>query len=251
MTRFRIGLSMNKPWVLMLLALCSCAIDDRRLKIVGACVTPPVGGLVSDFSAARQGRCSAQICPTDVDSLTVSLGVGDLMGLVFPYRSAGLEVITLTPMSTTSIGDAAVGQALRAAMVSGSPPTTPAIAHDGFALQFLDNSRSSTLGGCIDTSDYSAVSFTADGNLGNCPLRFAAQFNAGTFSTPCPLDECVATSTLVVAGGTTTLSLPDSGGLGRQTTLAGMQWEFSVPTDRPGGCTADFTIDDIRLVSAH
>ena len=33
------------------------------------------------------------------------------------------------------------------------------------------------------------------------------------------------------------------------TELAGMQWELELPIDQPGGCTADFTLDDVNLVS--
>ena len=40
-----------------------CSIDDRTLKVSGACVTPPAGGLISDFSAARPQPCPAGIVP--------------------------------------------------------------------------------------------------------------------------------------------------------------------------------------------
>ena len=41
--------------VLLVVLLGACAIDARKVKVSGACVTPPAGGLISDFSAARRG----------------------------------------------------------------------------------------------------------------------------------------------------------------------------------------------------
>jgi len=40
---------------LLVLALASCAVDDRKLSVIGACVTLGTGGLVTDFSRARSG----------------------------------------------------------------------------------------------------------------------------------------------------------------------------------------------------
>jgi len=31
--------------------------------------------------------------------------------------------------------------------------------------------------------------------------------------------------------------------------VPGMQWELDLASDHPGGCVADFTVDDIKLVS--
>jgi hypothetical protein len=241
---------MTRAHAIVLLSLCSCAIDDRSLNVRGACVGSPEGGLISDFSAARPGYCPPGICSADlVGSVTLSLGVADVLGLVFPYRSGAPDAIVLTlasTTSTTSTGDAAPGQALRAELVSGPPRSDASIALDGFALQFLE---------CVDTSAYSGVRFTTEGNLGPCPLRFAVQFeegDAGTFSTPCPIDQCFANESVLVTAGTTTLMFPADAGAGRDqrggAALAGMQWELSVPA---GGCTADFTIDEIRLVSTR
>jgi hypothetical protein len=228
--------------LLVLLALASCSIDDRTLRVSGACVTPAGGGLVSDFSPARPGICPAGICAPDlVGRPTVSLGTAGITGLAFPYGSPGLDAIALTLAATPSEGDATPGQALRALLDSGSLRVDASIGHVGFALQFL---------ACVDTSAFSAVSFTAGGTLGSCPLRFAAQFkpaDAGTLGTPCPVDECFATSSVPVASGTTTLTFADAG-RGTSNMLAGLQWEVTVPDDPPGGCRADFTIDDIRLV---
>jgi hypothetical protein len=84
--------------------------------------------------------------------------------------------------------------------------------------------------------------------IGSCGLRFAASFkpaDAGTLGVPCPIDECHAAASVAVGPGTTTLTF--AGGVGASA-LAGLQWEVTVPDDAPGGCTADFTIDDIPLV---
>jgi hypothetical protein len=225
---------------LVLLALASCSVDDRKLQVIGACVAPGTGGLVADFSDARPGTCIAGLCSPDlVGSPTVSLGTTRIEGLVVPYRSPGLQTIALTLAASQPEGDAAPGQALRAIVDSRSLPIDASIAHEGLALEFI---------ACLDASAYSGVSFATAGDLGSCGLRFAAAFtsaDAGTLGIPCPIDECHAASSVAVAPGTTTLTFA-GGGNGH--VLAGLQWEFTVPDDPPGGCTADFTIDDIRLV---
>ena len=229
--------------MLVITALSACAVDDRRLTVKGACVNPPPTGLIADFYAATPGACFSQICPPDLLNIpTVTLPLADIAGVVFPYRSPGLDVIALGLASTLANTDAASGQALRVSMVSGTPPLTASIAYDGFAMQF---SR------CVDTANFSAIRFTTSGNLGTCLLRFAVQFqeaDAGTLAQPCPIDQCFTMHSVAVATGETTLTLSDGSGVGGPTALAGMEWEFSVPTDRPGGCTADFALDDVRLV---
>jgi len=223
---------MTRASAVGLLVLGACAIDNRKVKVSGACVTPPAGGLISDFSAARRGICPAGICSADlVGKPTVSLGVGDVMGLVYPYSSLGASFIALDVVSTTSPGDAASGQALRAEVDSRPSPTDASIAHEGFALYLID---------CVDVSAYAGVSFTADGDLGSCPLHFAVQFkgvDGGTSVTP----------GVPVVAGTTTLGFADQ--RSGATELAGMQWELDLASDQPGGCVADFTVDDIKLVS--
>jgi hypothetical protein len=226
--------------LLLLLGFSSCAIDDRPLQVNGACTSASPGGLITDFSAARQGVCSAQNCPADlVESPTVSLGVADILGLVFPYRSPGLAAVLLTPGPTGGVDAAASEQALRVVMNSrAAAGTSPG--YDGFALQFLS---------CVDASNAVGVAFMVAGDLGICPLRAVAQLkeaDAGTFQTPCPFDQCFASLAVPVALGATTVTIVKQ--RGGQTALAGVQWEFSVPTGQSGGCKADFTIDDVRLV---
>ena len=127
---------MNKA-LLVLLALASCAVDDRKLRVTGACVAPGTDGLVADFSDARPGTCIAGLCSPDlVGSPTVSLGTTRIEGLVLPYRSPGLQTIALTPAASQPEGDAAPGQALRAVVDSGSLPIDASVAHEGFALEF-------------------------------------------------------------------------------------------------------------------
>jgi len=220
--------------VLLAVLLGACAIDDRKVKVSGACVTPPAGGLISDFSAARRGICPAGICAADlVGKPTVSLGVADVMGLIFPYSSPGPDFVALDVVSTAPTGDAASGQALRAEVDSRPAQTDASIAHEGFALYLID---------CVDASPYSGVSFTTAGDLGSCPLRFDVQFKEADGGTS-------VTSGVAVAAGTTVLGFSDGGSAIGATELAGMQWEVDVPNDRPGACTADFTLDDIELVS--
>jgi hypothetical protein len=225
--------------LLVLLALASCSVDDRKLQVTGACVAPGTEGLVADFSDARPGTCISGLCSPDlVGSPTVSLGTTRIEGVVVPYRSPGLQTIALTLAASQPEGDAAPGQALRAIADSGSLPINASIAYEGFALQFIS---------CLDTSGYSGISFAIAGNLGSCGLRFAAAFksaDAGTLGVPCPIDECHAASSVPVVPGTTTLTFAG----GSLHALAGVQWEVTVPDDPPGGCIADFTIDDIRLV---
>jgi len=225
---------MTRASVVALLVLGACAIDDRKVKVSGACVTPPAGGLISDFSAARRGICPAGICSADlVGKPTVSLGVADVMGLVYPYGSPGPGFVALDLVSTTPPDDAAAGQALRAAVDSRPPQTDASTAHEGFGLYLID---------CLDVSAYAGLSFATDGDLGSCPLRFAVQFRGGDGGTS-------VTAGIPVAAGTTTLGFAGEWGAGGATELAGMQWELALSSDQPGGCVADFTLDDIKLVS--
>jgi hypothetical protein len=235
---------MTKRWLLVGPALCSCAIDDRDVRLSGACVEPPIAGMVSSFSAARDRPCPPGICAADLGfSPAVSFDEADISGIVFAYRSAGLTAIALNLIPTLATSDSGPGQALRAHLVaSGSPNSAPA--HDGFALRFAE---------CVDTSAYSGVSFTTAGDLGGCPMRFAVQFeegDGGTLSPLCPIDECFAPRSVLVAPGTTTLSFLEKG-VGGPTALAGVQWEYSVPTDLAVDCTADFTIEEVRLVGGR
>jgi hypothetical protein len=63
------------------------------------------------------------------------------------------------------------------------------------------------------------------------------------------LDECSATNIVLDTTGAATLPFP-GGRIVAPMNLVGLQWEFGIRSDHPGGCMADFTIDDIRLVPA-
>lgn len=195
-----------------------------------------MAGLISDFSEARTRSCPAGFCRkelTDAPSVELAGGVG---GLIFPYAAPGLVPVALG-LDAPDAGGSVSGQALWAGINSGPSPTSVA---DGFALRFVD---------CINTSDYSALTFTVDatnGKLGSCPLRFAANLvegNVGTFDAR-PIAESPDLAVVPIEAGSTTLDLRNSPS---RTALTGMQWEFTVPGGDVG-CSAFFRIDDVRLV---
>jgi hypothetical protein len=236
---------MIKAGTLSLAALCSCAIDNRNVEgpQPQSCVNPPQGGLLSDFSTARLGRCMPTTCPDPLAyTPTVSLGMTGVPGLVFPYRRP--ESVVLALGLTGDLGVVSDdASALRVVMSYDSLGQAPPPVVGGFALRFL---------ACVDTSGYAGVSFRTDGALGTCPLRVALQFTDGgsaTLGTPCALDECFADSSVAVTAGTLTVPIPAPRGAEGPHALVGMQWELGVPSDGARTCNANFTIDDISLVA--
>ena len=232
-----------KTAALLVLLAGACTIDDRQVAFRTPCVTPPSDGLLSDFSAGRVRSCPTGYCATDlVGSPSVSLGEGTIYGLVFPYASPGAAPVALGLAVTGSAADAGTAQALRVA--TPVYPANTAGTPDGIALRF---------GTCVDTVGYMGMSFTTGAtaaDVGTCPLRFAPQFLAADAGTAVvqPLDQSGAAPIVAVTEGTTTLVFEGAVGAGGQSTaLAGMQWEFTLPGGTLG-CSADFTIDDIRLV---
>jgi hypothetical protein len=229
--------------MLVLLAV-GCTIDDRQVEFRRPCVPAPSDGLLSDFSAARVRSCPTGYCAADlVGSQSVSLGEGQINGLVFSYASPGPSPVALGLASTASTTDAGTSQALRVAVTSPPSLSDAASTPDGFALRF---------GVCVDATGYTAVSFTTDATaeeLEACPLRFASQFlaeDAGTAAVQ-PLDLSKAAPIVPVTEGTTTSIFGDNAAVGQSTALGGMQWEFNLPGGARG-CNADFTVDDLRLV---
>ena len=227
---------------LVLLAV-GCTIDDRPVAFRTPCVAPPSDAILSDFSAARARPCPTGYCDADlVGSPSVSLGEGEIYGLVFPYASPNVGPVALGLAPSGTATDAGTAQALR--VVTPAYPADAPGTPDGFALRF---------GACIDTKGYTGMSFTTgptSADVGTCPLRFAAQFlaqDAGSAVVQ-PLDESSAVPVVPVTAGTTTLVFSGAAGIGLESTaLAGMQWELTLPGGALG-CSADFTIDDIRLV---
>lgn len=237
-------------------ALCSCAIDDRSVEVRPAdCASPPAGGIVSDFPTARLGRCPATTCPGAFEnSPTVTLGKDGVEGLVFPYHPDDTVVLALGLTGDLgSVRDPA--SALRVVASYDALARVAPTLVGGFAIQFS---------GCLDASAYAAVQFRIDGTLAACPLRFATR-GAGTGApgTICPLAECSADPSVAVAVGLTTVPLSVAAGAGARPApapgdaggvaggvLFGLQWELGLPSDGGRQCSADFTIDDIRLVAA-
>jgi hypothetical protein len=235
---------MKTASLLVLLAV-GCTIDDRQVAF-RTCAAPPADGLLSNFSAARARSCPTGYCAADlVGSPSVSLGEGKIYGLVFPYASPGVGPVALGLAPSGAATDAGTAQALR--ISTPAYPADGAGTPDGFALRF---------GTCIDTKGYTGLSFTTGAtaaDVGTCPLRFAPEFlaqDAGTAVVQ-SLDQSDAAPVVPVTAGTTTLVFSGPAGVGRQSTaLAGMQWELTLPGGALG-CSADFTIDDIRLVPLH
>ena len=99
---------------------------------------------------------------------------------------------------------------------------------------------------CVTLADFSRVSFSVAGDLGACNLRVAPQLIALDDDLPetCPLDKCAGSAPVTVTAGVTTVALPAAGS-GR--VLAGLQWELGLPAPPATTCTADFTLDDLRL----
>jgi hypothetical protein len=232
---------MIKAGALSLAVLSGCAIDGRSVEV--ACEPPPDAGLISDFSTAKLGNCPAMTCPGPLEgSTTASLGVAGVQGLVFQYQRPESVVLALALTGDLeSVSDDT--SALRVVMSYDSlGRDTPKLVA-GFAIELLE---------CIDTSAYAALSFRVDGELGICPLRFALHpGHAGDgMGMACPLTQCFAATTVTVMAGITTVPLPDPAGGEDAQALAGMQWELGLPSDGSKRCSADFTIDDIRLVPA-
>jgi hypothetical protein len=226
---------------LVVLALCSCALDERHVEVDGPCTRPASDGLVVDFSEASQRSCPAGFCTHDLVGYdAVSLGEDAPAGLIFPYAPSDIDPVDLGTV------DSDAGRAVWAAVSTAPPAPDATPAPDGFALQFVR---------CVDTSGYSALSFSIDttgGDLGGCSLRSAAQLlesDGVGYGVPLPLDEYPGGSAAPVQAGINTLPLSPAGAASTHS-LLGLQWEFTVETAHPAGCNAYFTLDDIRLVKS-
>jgi hypothetical protein len=246
---------MKRAAALSLAALCSCAIDDRRVEVRATCTGPPPGGLISDFSTAHLGTCRETPCPLAfAGSTTVSLGTDGVRGLVVPHDRPDSVVLALG--LTGDLGSVRDDASALRVVVSYDSLARPAPARvvAGFAIAFLS---------CLDASGYAAVRFRTDGDLGTCPLRFAVQFGgagqqSSTGAAGCPLVECDAATSVAVTAGLTTAPLPSvTGGASATgadaaaggTAISGLRWELGLPSDGSRRCSADFTIDDLELVA--
>jgi len=227
-------------------ALCSCAIDDRTVEVSPACVSPPADGRISDFPTARLGRCSEITCPGALAySTTVSLGDGGVKGLAYSYEKPDSVVLALGLTGDLGrVSDDA--SALRVVVSYDSLARAVPTVVGGFAVELID---------CVTTAGYTGIGFRTDGELGGCPLRFAAHIidsgrGSGTSSAPCPLDDCFADTATAVTAGLNEVSFPVPGGDQPTSALVGMQWELGLPADGARTCAADFTLDDLRLLPA-
>jgi hypothetical protein len=228
---------MTRVGALAFAALCSCAIDDRRVAVRPACVSPSPSGLLSDFSTARLGSCLPEACPDNlVGSSTVSLGTTGVKGLVFAYEKPASVTLKLgLTGDLLSARDASSALHVTVAYDPSGQDTPPLVA--GVALRFLN---------CVDITGYGGMSFRVEGALGTCPMRVAATRDEDPQAAPCPLDECFVGVSVPVATGVTTVPLSDHAG---ESVFAGAQWELGLPTDGSKSCAADFTIDDLQLVA--
>ena len=218
-------------------ALSACGLDDRTVAVSRRCETAPPDGLLTDFSTSRLGRCFPPLCEGALDSArTASLGTAGVTGLFFPYRAPrdGTLALGLTgDLASVSDDQSALSVVMDAGVVDAAalPPL------GGFAVRFDE---------CVTLADFSRVSFSVAGNLGACNLRVAPQLIALDDDLPetCPLDACAGSPPVTVTAGVTTVALPAAGS-GR--VLAGLQWELGLPAPPATTCTADFTLDDLRL----
>ena len=232
------------PWpavaALSLAALASCAVDARDVTVRPACVSPAADGLIADFSTARQSHCPESICPGALAGSSVAtLGDGEIRGLVFPYDRPDDTVLALAVTGDLELpSDPA--SSLRVVVSYDSFLRAPPPRVAGIALRFV---------GCVDGAGGTGLSFRVDGALGDCPLRVALQLTSAPTDSggaPCPIDQCFASSAVAVSNGITTVPFPGPRGL-ESNTVAGLQWELDVPVDGAIRCSADFTIDDLRV----
>jgi len=240
---------MSRVATLCLLVVCGCGVDDRNVELNGACIEPAPDGTIADFFEAYSRLCPAGFCSEELANAVeaVTLGEGRFAGLVFPYKSSGLEPVRVGVTYPNTTDDPSEN-ALWAVLASGPAPegTTAPSVPDGFALELVY---------CVDAAPYTAVSFEVtadDDSIGTCPLKFAANFKepgSAMLGEPQPLAGGVTDSeVVVVAPGTVTLPLGPSKQRTGHSALGGLQWEFSVPGSDPAGCSAYLIIDDIRLV---
>ncbi len=232
---------------LLLLQLCGCGLDDRRVD-VRHCIMAPDSGVVATFSTARLGRCDDKICPDAfAGTQIVALGPGDVAGRVVPLHASPNATLALGLRGDLSL-ERDDTDALRVALQLDTLAVSDAGALSaGFALELTD---------CIAIGGSTSLSFNAEGTLGDCPLRAALRFaDATREGADCTRDPvsgvptCAPTTTasVDVSPGVNTLSLPHDRGDRANTGLGGVEWEATLAVDPPRRCDLVFTIDDIRI----
>jgi hypothetical protein len=228
------------------LAGSGCVIDERQVEVRPSCVAAPDGGLISDFSSARLGRCGP---PTCSDAFTaapeVALGGPDFSGLIFPTQQTAGTVLVLG-LTGDVLAESDPSSALRV-VTRLDPAGQPDVAalRTAFTLQFI---------GCLDSTGFAGISFRTDGDLKPClELRVAARLaeahaEARAPGPGCASDVCLAEGSTSVQTGLTTLAFPEPTLGNLVNTFKSLEWNARIPEKSVDICTSDFTIDDIRLV---
>lgn len=193
--------------------------------------TPPASPLITDFADAVAGD-------------PILFGTSpNLTGGTFSYAAPVLTA------STLSVVAGANGTPALQVAASPGPAPDPANTWFGFGL-FFDS--------CVDASAYNAVSFTVNGSLGDCSIRFAVTSSQNVSPTDdprgaCTEASCFPPSTPFMTTGTNVIrfadfTFPGSPNIVDPRSLIGIQWQMDTPVGL--GCTASFTIDDISFVNA-
>jgi hypothetical protein len=194
--------------------------------------TPPPSPLITDFSDA-------------IDGAPIRFGMApNITGQTFAYAAPGLAAPVLS-VASAGVG----GLGLKVAVDPGAA-TNPANTWLGFGV-FFDS--------CIDASAFNAVKFTVAGDLGNCPIRFAATSSQTVVPAnhplgSCTLANCFPPSIPLKSTGTTIVRFSDfpSGNAGSPdlvdpSALIGVEWQMDTSVDF--ACHANFVVDDLSFVS--
>ena len=190
--------------------------------------TAPSSPLISDFDDATSGAPIVFGAP--------------LSGGAFSYAAPGLTA----PELTLEAGAGAT-PALHVVVDPGLPPDV-ASNYFGFGLYFDS---------CVDASAFDSIEFRIDGDLGDCSIAFAATSSENVSSADdprgaCTLESCFPPAAPVASSGLVRVRFAElvggSPGIIDPASLIGVQWQMSAPDG--GGCSADFSIDDVTFVDS-
>ena len=208
-------------------------LNGRGLQRPPCTGSSPASSIIADFSDAFATRPGSFVFST---------------GGTFTYASAHLTPPALSLLSTDGT---AAGQKLAVSINTGTPPADTPFAWDGFGLYFNK---------CTDASSYSGIRFTIIGDVGACPIQFAAQFSedddvvADSAFGSCTAASCFSPMVQPVGAGTTTVHFAELAGGSPMSTvdaarLTGVHWQVMPPTGvSAAACTANFTVDDVSFI---